>query len=203
MGKRVVAEKSPSLGSERRCAPARVCPGFPRVCACARAYRACAPARGAFMRARLYLACVRMRGPPFPAATSLGRSVKKCDCPQSEMAALVENGLGGASLAAVPTAAARWRARIVDGSDRISGFLLPFPRWPCGPGVLLALGLKQAPLTISVVQAEARERKVAGCPTLFGRVPWCQSRLGQELWTRGEGSWIVHQRGTTGQSFLL
>lgn len=183
-----------------------------RLRVCAPGFRASAPAPAPTVRVRLrvarscvraYLACVRMRGPPFPAATSLGRSVKKCDCPQNEMAALVENGLGGASLAAVPTAAARWRARIVDGSDHISGFLLPFPRWPCGPSVLLDLGLKQAPLTISVVQAEARERKVAGCPTLFGRVPWCQSRLGQELWTRREGSWIVHQRGTTGQSFLL
>lgn len=165
--------EAPSRGSERRCAPARVCIQSSMtipVCACARAHCVCtcvpAPARACLCaRARLVLcacACTwrscACAGRHFlqPRAR-VAVPVGKCDCPQSEMAALLENDPGGASLEAVPTAAARWRARIIDGSDRTSGFLRPFPRRPRGPGVSLALGLKQTPLTISAAQVEAGE----------------------------------------------
>lgn len=76
------------------CVPANACPEL--LCSCA--WLVCACAGRHFLQPRVLVAV----------------PIEKCDHLQSEMGAWVQRGFCFASLAAVPTFVARWRARITD-----------------------------------------------------------------------------------------
>lgn len=78
--------------------------------------------------ASVWPVCVRLRAPPFPAAASSEDGARREMRPAiRKMAALGEISLGRDYSAAVPTPAARWRARITNGAGHTSR--LPRSLW--------------------------------------------------------------------------
>ena len=147
------------------------------------------------MRLRVYVrrlcACTRHFLQPRPCIAVL---IGKCDHPRFEWLA----ALGGEASAAVPTTAARWRARITVLPGRPSwrwpsrrpGLSLPIPRWPGSSGWSHLPRADAGPLNPSALSPQCRQRRERGrVPTKIQR--GCLASCPGGLWTPDAGlqSW--------------
>lgn len=140
--------------------------------------RLCACARRHFLQPRLCVAVL----------------TRKCDHPRFEWLA----ALGGEASAAVPTTAARWRARITVLPGRPSwrwpsrrpGLSLRIPRWPGSYGWSYLPRADGGPLNPSALSPQCRQRRERGrVPAKIQR--GCLASCPGGLWTPDAGlqSW--------------